>query len=221
MKESDKISVLVCVHSRDHEHDVLLQRALESLVRQTYPNFETIVVLDECWEDTKGLVKNYASVLDIRIFERTHKQGLAAAKNFGIARCTGDWIAYLDADDQWMDCKLEVQRNYLLEHDGIDLCFTESWDLFDGVMRPNCFMVGQYQTHVSICKALPNENVLCHGSALIRKSALDGLGGYSTSKALLGREDWHMWQRAVEAGFTLWKIPERLYVYSLGTGVPR
>ena len=99
MKESDTISVLICVHSRDHEHDVLLQRALESLVRQTYADFETIVVLDECWEDTKGLVSRYTDVLDIRIFERPHKHGLDIAKNFGLQRCSGDWIAYLDADD--------------------------------------------------------------------------------------------------------------------------
>ena len=221
MKESDTISVLVCVHSRDHDHDMLLQRALESLVRQTYAQFETVVVLDECWEDTKGLVASYASVLDIRIFERPHKRGLAVAKNFGLRRCYGDWIAYLDADDQWMDCKLAVQRQWLLDHSDVDFCGTNAWDLIDGVMVPNCFTTQQYITHKEIVKRLPQENVLCHGSMMIRKIALESLNGYSTERSCLGEEDWVLWQRAVAAGFRFGKVPERLYIYSLGTSVPR
>lgn len=221
MKESDTISVLICVHSRDHEHDVLLQRALESLVRQTYAEFETVVVLDECWEDTKRLVQNYASVLDIRIFERPHKQGLAAAKNFGLQRCSSDWIAYLDADDQWMDCKLQVQRNWMLQNPDCSFCFTEAWDNYDGTLLPNCFEVGQYRTHEQIKTALSNENVVAHGSAVIRRSALESLGGYRTDKSLLGREDWDLWQRAIVHDFKFYKISERIYIYSMGTSVPR
>jgi len=222
MKESDTISVLVCVHSRDREHDRLLQRALESLVRQTYSNFETILVLDECWEDTKGLVESYAEVLNMRIFERPHKQGLAIAKNFGLARCGGDWVAYLDADDQWLECKLEIQRQCMIDMpEATDFCGTEAWDLDEQGMRPNCFKVGQYQTHEQIAARLLHENVMCHGSMMIRKSAIDTLNGYSESRSLLGREDWDLWQRAVRAGFRFYKVPERLYVYSLGTSVPR
>jgi len=221
MKESDTISVLVCVHSRDHEHDMLLQRALESLVRQSYASFETVVVLDECWEDTKGLVQSYASVLDIRIFEKPHKQGLAVAKNFGLQRCSGDWIAYLDADDQWMDCKLDVHRQWLIDHPEIDFCGTGAWDLIDGAIVPNCFSVTQYITHDEIVARLPQENVLCHGSMMIRRISLQSVGNYSTERSCLGREDWELWKRAVAAGFRFGKMPERIYVYSLGTSVPR
>jgi glycosyltransferase involved in cell wall biosynthesis len=221
MKESDTISVLVCVHSRDHEHDMLLQRALESLCRQTYTQFETVVVLDECWEDTKSLVESYASTLGIRLFEKPHKQGLAVAKNFGLQRCSGDWIAYLDADDQWMDCKLAVQRQWLLDHPEVDFCGTNAWDLIDGTMVPNCFSTQQYSTHDEIVKRLPQENILCHGSMMIRRIAMESLKGYSTERSCLGKEDWALWQRAVASGFRFGKVPERLYIYSLGTSVPR
>jgi glycosyltransferase involved in cell wall biosynthesis len=221
MKESDTISVLICVHSPDHEHDMLLQRALESLVRQTYANFETVIIMDQCWEDTRSIVQSYTSVLDMRFFERPTKQGLAAAKNFGIQRCTGNWIAYLDADDQWIDCKLEVQRQWLLDHPEVDFCGTNTWDLIDGVLKPNCFQTTQYITHEEIIKRLPQENVMCHGSMMIRNIALASLNGYNQDRMLLGREDWDLWKRAVAAGFKFSKVPERLYVYSLGTSVPR
>lgn len=223
MQPSDTISVLVCVHSPDHEHDMLLQRALESLTRQTYTEFETVVVLDECWEDTRALVDHYKDVLNLRVLERPRKQGLAAAKNYGISHCKGDWITYLDADDQWMDCKLEIQRNWMIACSPpiVDFCGTNAWDLLDGVMRPNCFSVTQYMMHEDIVKRLSQENILCHGSMMIRRSALEKLGGYRTDKSLLGREDWDLWQRAAAAGFKFLKVPERLYIYSLGTSVPR
>lgn len=222
MKESDTISVLVCVHSRDREHDVLLQRALESLVRQTYSHFQTVLVLDECWEDTHSIARSYADVLDMRIYDRPRKQGLANAKNFGLKHCTTDWVAYLDADDMWLDCKLEVQRNYMLQHPALDFCFTESWDLLNDVMVPNCFQVGQYRTHGQIAAAIEKENVLCHGSAMIKLAALQELGYYNENKLVLGREDWDLWRRAIASNnHHFGKVPERLYVYSLGTSVPR
>jgi glycosyltransferase involved in cell wall biosynthesis len=221
MKENDSISVLICVHSTDIEHDQLLQRSLESLVRQTYDDFETIVVLDECWEDSRRIVDSYRDVLNIRFFERPTKQGLAYAKNFGLSKCKSDWIAYLDADDQYMDCKVQVQRQWLLDFPDIDFCSTNAWDVADGYVVPNCFNVTDYVTHDHIVNALKRENVLCHGSMMIRKSALDALGGYNTDKVWLGREDWELWARAVNSGYRFGKVPERLYLYTLGTSVPR
>lgn len=221
MKQSDTIDVLICVHSRDREHDVLFQRALESLTRQTYCEFNTIIVLDECWEDTKSIADHYADIISIRCFERPHKQGLALAKNFGLKHSTADWIAYLDADDQWMDCKLEVQRNWLLHHPHVDFCGTQAWDLIDDHLMPNCFGCTEYLTHDQISRRLPQENVMCHGSMLIRRVALESLGGYNSDRSLLGQEDYDLWKRAVAHGFNFGKVAERLYIYSLGTSVAR
>ena len=200
---------------------MLLQDALESLTRQTYANFEVVLVLDQCWDETKGTAEPYKDILSLHIHDRPHKQGLAIAKNFGLDRCTGDWIAYLDADDQWMDCKLELQRNFLLENPGVDFCFTEAWDKVGNTLYPNCFKIGQYETHSQISNALPRENVVCHGSAMIRKLAIDSLDHYRTERALLGKEDYDLWKRAVANGFTFYKVPERLYIYSMGTSVTR
>jgi glycosyltransferase involved in cell wall biosynthesis len=200
----------------------MLDRALDSLAAQTFDEFETIIVLDECWDFTRRVVDQYEDVLNARIFERPHKQGLASAKNFGLQKCSGDWIAYLDADDTWMECKLEVQRDYMLEHPEIDFCGCNSWDRDEhNIITPNCFRVGQYQTHLEISRRLPDENVMCHGSMVIRREALDRLGCYSTETRCLGWEDYDLWLRAMSAGFIFGNVPERLYIYSLGTSVER
>jgi teichuronic acid biosynthesis glycosyltransferase TuaG len=221
MKSEDKISVLICVHSTDHQHDMLLQRALESLVRQTYSEFETIVVMDECHEETESIVRAYKDVLNLRDYKRPRKQGLASAKNYGLQWCTGDWIAYLDADDEWMDCKLEVQRKFLMANPYVSFCFTGAWDRIDDILYPNCFQIGQYDTHEQIAARLLQENCLCHGSALINKGAIMSLNGYRTDRSVVGQEDWDLWKRAMTAGLIFAKVPERLYIYSLGTSVAR
>ncbi len=153
------------------------------------------------------------------------KDGLASAKNFGI-NCINnvkpvDWIAYLDADDQWMHAKLEVQRNFMLDNPEVDFCFTECWDHENGVLKPNCFPIGKYNTHEQIEGRIYQENCLGHGSAMIRMEAMNALGGYNTDKRYLGREDWELWQRAIANGYRFAKVPERLYCYSMGTSVAR
>jgi len=222
MKLTDTISVLVCVHSTNHHHDDMFDRALNSLEKQTFKDFQTIIVLDECGDAARGIADNYRKFINGTVHHKTHKEGLAVAKNFGLAQCSSDWIAYLDADDLWMPCKLEVQRNYMMANPDIDFCGTESWDKDQyGVLRPNCFAVGQYQDHIQIASRLPIENVMCHGSMMIRRSALEALGGYNTSKHVLGREDWDLWNRAVQANYIFGKVPERIYVWSAGTSVSR
>ena len=225
MKPDDTIGVLLCVHSQDDEHDRMFARALESLARQTRDPDEVIIIADECWEYTADQAAGYRDIFDaFHVFERPRKRGLAFAKNAGIEKCSGDWIAYLDADDMWMDCKLEIQREYMLKHPEIDFCGTESWDLDPdtGVLRPNCFGVGQYCTHMEITQRLSQENIMCHGSMMVRCTALDALEGpYRTDSSVHGREDWDLWLRASQAGFVFGKVPERLYVWSAGTSVVR
>lgn len=226
MKPTDTISVLICVHSRDHAHDMLFQRALESLARQTYDDFETVIIFDECHEDTKGIAESYKDVLNLKLFERPHKQGLAVAKNFGLKRCSSDWIAYLDADDMWADDKLEKQIEFAIANPEYDIIATQAWDVYEPgtdqeEIKENCFKLGQHMTDEQIKARLPYENCICHGSVLLRKSMLDSLGGYNTGQACKGQEDYCLWKLAASKGYRFFNIAERLYFYSMGTSVER
>lgn len=218
-----KISTLICVHSTTHRNDSMLSRAATSIVSQSRKPDEVVVILDECWPGTREALSGIEDhIAEVKIIEKPKKEGLAVAKNFGLEHVTGEWVTYCDADDEWFPCKLEVQLDYLKEVQGTHFQFTESWDRCeDGNIRPNCFGVGQYRTHEQIALALPGENVLCHGSAMIFKPALDALGGYPVGPQHLGREDWSLWQLAANRGFKFFKVPERLYVWSHGTSVAR
>jgi glycosyltransferase EpsE len=119
--------------------------------------------------------------------------------------------------------KLEKQVAFVEANPDYDFIGTLAIDVFDsGRVQPSCFNPGQYQEHDQIKGRLADENVMCHGSMMIRASALQTLGGYSTASAVLGKEDWDLWRRAIFArGFKFYNIPERLYRYSMETSIER
>ncbi len=234
MLPNDKISCLICCCSQDEQHDRLLERALSSIENQTHKLDEIILILNACWSHTMEVLNDYPYMDarksgQLKIYEKPAKTGLASCKNFGLKYCAGDWITYCDADDAWLPCKLEVQRDYILNRSSDifddDFVFSESWDVYNAgyneIWKPNCFRVGQFETHGLIYSRIFQQNVLCHGSALIKRRVLKELHGYSEFKEHFGQEDWELWKRAIRQGYQFYKVPERLYLYSMGTSVER
>jgi len=214
-----EITVLICIHSRDKLHDDLFDQALNSLTQQTYKEFKTLCVLDECWSNTALVVDKYKEILNISYLEKEKKQGLAYAKNFGIDRIDTKYVAFLDADDLYMPEKLEKQINYIESVD-VDFLGTHCWNrhLGNNKLFNSCFKINEYNTHEEIKGHIFHGNCMTHGSMLIKKSALNELGGYQHVK---GAEDWDLWQRAIKKGYKFNQLPERLYVWTAGTSVAR
>lgn len=92
-----------------------LPAALQSVLAQTYERWELILVDDGSTDETVEIVKQFD---DSRIsYYYQENQGVSAARNYGISRCSGDVIALLDSDDEWFPNKLEVQLAYMLKYD--------------------------------------------------------------------------------------------------------
>jgi len=221
-----KVSTLICVHSQDDKYDELLLRAVRSLIAQTRKPDQVIIVLDECWERTyqRLIAMKLENEFDeASILLRGKKEGLAAAKNFGLEGCLAHYVTYLDADDEWEPEKLEKQCRFAEANPEYDFIGTLAIDVFDdGRVQPSCFDPGQYQEHEQIKARIEEENVMCHGSMMIKLQALKTLGGYATTPGVLGKEDWDLWKRAIFAhGFKFYNIPERLYRYSMETSIDR
>lgn len=221
----NNLDIIICVHSTDDFHDKLLSRALHSLCNQSYKEFGVIIVKDSCWENTQSVIDSFKPFLNIRDFDHV-KQGLAAAKNFGIEQSKAEWIAYLDADDAYNDEKLMRQVVTAKNFPELDIIGTQAFDVYnvmghDERKQDNCFSLGQYMTDAQIKARLPHENVMCHGSIMLRRRVLDDLGHYSTSSHCLGREDYCLWLAAARKGYMFYNIPMRLYNYSMNTSVPR
>lgn len=220
MTKKYDVTVLICVHSTNYNYDFLLMKSLKSLENQTYKDFKTLLVLDECWDNTKKIITHTNFDLDIEIQEKNKKSGLGDAKNFGLSFVKTDLVTFLDADDLYCKDKLEKQLEFFNNNE-VDFLGTQSWNIMkndEQELIESCFSLGTNETHEEISKNIYQENFLTHGSMMVKKTCLDGLGGYRDVK---GVEDWDLWKRAIEMGFKFYQLQDRLYIYRIGTSTIR
>jgi teichuronic acid biosynthesis glycosyltransferase TuaG len=91
--------------------------AIDSVIKQTYPNWELIIIDDHSKDNTFMLAEVYMTDKRIKVVKTLQNGGAAVARNFGIELARGAYIAFLDSDDLWMPEKLEVQLQCMLQAD--------------------------------------------------------------------------------------------------------
>jgi glycosyltransferase involved in cell wall biosynthesis len=116
------ISVIVPTHNRAR----LLPRALASLVTQSYTDFEVVVVDDASTDETQSLVRAYPDCR-IRYVRHESNRRAAAARTTGIFAAQGEYVAFLDSDDEWLPGKLEEQVALIRGQKRIDLVYA-GWE---------------------------------------------------------------------------------------------
>ena len=104
-----KVSVVVPTYNRAK----ILPRALDSVVAQTFTNFELIVVDDHSSDTTHRVVAKYADDARVRALRHDRNRGQSCALNTGISAARGEYIAFLDDDDEWVPSKLALQVEVL------------------------------------------------------------------------------------------------------------
>jgi glycosyltransferase involved in cell wall biosynthesis len=215
MDKNPTLTVLICVHSYNDFYDNLLLKSIESLEKQTYKEFDTLIILDECWEYTKIKIDKLNTNLKLIIKEKEKRNGLYDAKNFGLSFIKTELVSFLDADDLYVPQKLEKQINFFKNNE-VDFLGTCRWEFFDdeSILQDTYYNLELYEDHEHISLNIKDINMFTHGSMMIRKSCLDELGGYVDQR---GSEDWELWNRAINNGYKFHQLPEKLYLYRCGT----
>ena len=113
----NKISVLIPVYNAAS----YIEAAIESVKKQTCPVFEIIVIDDGSADETESLIKDRDDICYIRCGH----QGISYVRNRGIAEASGNWIAFIDADDLWTPDKIEKQTAYINDHPGCQIVFSK------------------------------------------------------------------------------------------------
>ena len=103
------VSVIIPTFNRKN----FVPKAIESVLKQSYKKYEIIIVDDGSGDGTQDYVRSNFPMVRL-IFQSN--RGVSAARNTGILHSKGDWIAFLDSDDQWLPKKLEYQINILSGH---------------------------------------------------------------------------------------------------------
>lgn len=115
---ADASGPVVTVVIPTYNRAALLPRAIASVLRQTYRHFELIVVDDGSTDATEGVVRSIADPR-VRYLRHERNKGLPAARNSGIRAARGDYIAFLDDDDEWRPAKLEKQLSAVRDYDAV------------------------------------------------------------------------------------------------------
>ena len=168
MDDSPLVSVVITTYRRAS----LVPRAIRSVQNQTYKNIEIIVVDDASPDNTEEIVR---SIADPRIRYLRHEQnkGLPAGRNTGIRAAAGQYIAFLDDDDEWQETKLEKQLTVIQEHDAV-LCGAivngtrikrhhRSIVTLDDLRKGNEFDPSSLLARASVLKNLPFDEKLRQG----------------------------------------------------------
>ena len=182
------ISVVIPTHNRDY----LLPRAVESAMRQTYPNVEIIVVSDGSEDNTDTIMEKYCSTSDrIRYISYHPAKGGNHARNIGIDEARGELIAFLDDDDEWHGDKLEKQYAVMAQDPRIGLVATGINSIQEGEKYVTKFIPSaEYDASAQIL--LKN----CIGSTttvMVRKDLIQSVGGFDENLGAL--QDYDCWVR--------------------------
>ena len=184
--------------------------AIDSVLHQTMPYFEFIIVNDGSEDNTLALLREKAALDDrIRVIHQPHT-GIVGALNHGIREARTDIIARIDADDEMLPTRLEKQLAYMLEHPDVGFCATNIIHrLPDGtILRVSEMPL----SHEGIVEGLKTRNVIAHPSVLFRKKLWQAAGGYKGD----GRcEDYILWTDAAVMGIRFAAIEEPLTIYGL------
>ncbi len=178
------LSVIIPTHNRR----ALLERALASVLAQTAPATELIVVDDGSRDDTAAAVQ--ARFPAVRYLWQPNR-GVSAARNRGIAAARCEWLAFLDSDDEWLPHKLERQCAALARAPDFAVCHTdEVW--IRGGRRVNARRRHAKSGGHIFRRCLPL-CVISPSSVLIHRRVIDAVGAFDES--LSACEDYELWLR--------------------------
>lgn len=175
-----------------------LGTAIESVLAQTVPVDQIIVVDDGSRDHTSEVARSYSAVHLIR----QANAGPGPARNRAVEEATGEWLAFLDADDAWVPEKIERQLPHLKD----EYALVHSYTLED---KP-----ADHTDDVITFDVLWRYNYIGTSTVLMRRSVYNELGGFDPDRALIGCEDYHLWLRMLHAGHRVYTLREPLSRYT-------
>jgi glycosyltransferase involved in cell wall biosynthesis len=218
MKSTNSEQPLVSVIMPTYNHAKFIGKAIDSVLNQTYPNFELIIIDNYSEDDTGKIVASYED--DRIIYLKFRNNGIiAASRNYGIKYSHGEYIAFLDSDDFWHKQKLEKQLPHFGKPEIIGV-------------SSNAVLVSEtpYYRKDNLARSkrgyvdykygdILNYNYIMTSSVIVRRDILDRSGLFDEDKLFSFIEDWELWLRMARYGsFRVLENPLFTYLVSRKRG---
>jgi len=193
------ISVIMSVFNGE----LYLLEAIESIISQTFEDFQFIIINDGSTDNSLEIIKEYESK-DSRIMAITQKNiGLTKSLNIAISLAKGKYIARMDADDISLPHRFETQLPWL-ENKGFDLCCSRTWLMEENRVSPRLKYYLPKKWLLKFC------NPFIHGTYMMQQSALRKIGGYNESFQYA--QDYRLINDFFQKGYRVRYLKEHLYL---------
>lgn len=220
MKKNDElISVIIPTYNRS----TTLERAINSVVNQTYKNIEIIIVDDNanninCRKETEKIVKKYSNRYNLKLIENSCNLGGGLTRNEGIKASAGNLVAFLDDDDEFLPNKLELQYKTFVENQKNNVCMVYC---YANMIKTN----GTKDINKTDFEGKPiSQNIRCCIAAtsywLCSKEALIKVGMFEN---ISSRQDASLITKLLLNGYNVYRTPEILlnYYWHNGNGISK
>jgi glycosyltransferase involved in cell wall biosynthesis len=195
------LSVVIPVFNRAS----VLPRAMTSVLRQTIHDLEVVVVDDGSQDETPAVARAQGDSR-VRVVRLATNQGVARARNVGVREARGDWIAFLDSDDEWLPMRLERQREWIEEGRSSVLCCRYMRHAPDPIAR---WAPGPAPHAGHVFRALARGWDPLPSCVIARRAILDAKPFDESLPALA---DYEMWLRLAAGGVDFLGLDEALVV---------
>jgi len=203
-KNNDLVSVIMPAYNSEK----YIVDAIESVLNQTYPDFELIVIDDGSKDRTFEIITFYSQKDSrVKVLQNDKNSGVSLTRNRGISLAKGEWIAFLDSDDIWAKEKLEKQIK-CVHTQNADFVFTgvsyidETGKPYNGIF--------EVPSKVSF-EELLRQNVITCSSVLVKKIYFENIRMEKDEM----HEDYAVWLRILRLGVTAYGINEPLLIYRI------
>lgn len=190
-----------------------LSQAVDSVISQTYNNWELIIINDGSTDSTQNIAGHYAKTYKgIKLINQENKR-LSAARNTGIKAANGEWIAFLDADDIWVENKLALQMEKINADANIGLIFSDGYIFNDNHLNTDLLhgAASGLFSGPDMYELLYTGNYIPVLSVLVKKQHLTDIGWQD--EQFTGCQDWDYWIRLAANNIVFFGMPDKLFYY--------
>lgn len=207
-----KVSVLMGVYNCADT----VEKSIDSIVVQTFTDWELIICDDGSSDKTLEIITKYAQKEPrIHVIQNEHNRGLSFTLNHCLEAAKGEYCARMDGDDLCAPCRFEKQVKFLDDHPEYGLVSTDMKRFNEnGYFEVHHSALQESPTIYDFIKGTP----FCHAPVMIRKSVYEAVEGYRVSENVWGVEDYDLWFRIYAKGYIGYNLNEKLYSMFDGQG---
>lgn len=203
---NSKISVIICCYRQAH----FLQRCIDSVLAQTYTNYEIVVVDDGSPDNVEGAIESYQSLPNFVFVKNSSNRGLGESRNRGVLKSSGDWLFILDSDDTIEPTFFEVAVG-LIENDKT-VVYSDANVIDNNTGEP---VLNNVYSDILSNPTLEQHMFKNHlpVSLLMSRREYDRVGGYPEDRDMMVVTDWDMSLRLLVNECQFRMTPQKLWNY--------